>query len=200
MKAAVSVLLCLTCWVAGILPANAAPKVLMVVASRNYLEREYEDTRRALEAASLSIELASDTADEATGYTYGVLRPDRVIGDADPVKYAAVVIIGGYGARDFLWNHDGLRALVRHVHERGGIVAALCAAPPVLARAGLLDGQPATMWPDKQWIAALEAGGAHYVSEPVVIVGRVITGRDPAAATAFGKTVANTIMRQASTP
>ncbi|MGC3963085.1 MAG: DJ-1/PfpI family protein [Rhodocyclaceae bacterium] len=171
----------------------ASARVLMVIAPRNYLESEYENTRRALQEAGLQIEVASVTTDEATGYSYGVVRPDLGIDQAVPERYDAVAVIGGYGARDHLWGHAGLRVLLKKVHAQNHVVAALCAAPPVLARAGLLDGQPATMWPDRNWIAELEAGGARYVDAPVVVAGRVLTGRDPSAAYAFGKRLAELV-------
>ncbi|MDQ7989389.1 MAG: DJ-1/PfpI family protein [Candidatus Dactylopiibacterium sp.] len=176
-------------------PARGAEpaRALLVIAPRNYLESEYENTRHALEDAGVQVEVASVQPGTATGYAGGAVRADLAIDQADPARYDAVAVIGGYGAREHLWQHAGLHALLRAVHARKRVVAALCAAPPVLARAGLLAGQPATMWPDRSWIAELEAGGGRYVDAPIVSAGRILTGRDPAAATAFGKRLAELI-------
>ncbi|PAT00047.1 MAG: hypothetical protein BSR46_04725 [Candidatus Dactylopiibacterium carminicum] len=187
----------LVCWSGLVAPLNAAmptKKVLLVVASRNYLESEYLNTRRALETAGISVEVASDAA-TATGYSFGAIRADLLIGQANAADYAAIAVIGGTGAKELLWEHAGLRTLLQRAHVQGRIVAALCAAPPVLANAGLLKGLKATMWPDPQWIATLEAGGARYLDAPIVIEGRVITGKNPAAAPAFGASLAEAVLR-----
>lgn len=191
MKRLVTLLLiCLSLGVS----AAPAQKALLVVASRNYLESEYQNTRQALESAGIEVEVASDAA-LATGYTYGEIKADLLIDQARAADYAAIAVIGGYGARDLLWPHKGLHALLQEAHASGRIVAALCAAPPVLAKAGLLKDLKATMWPNPEWIAALEAGGARYVDAPVVIEGRVITGKNPAAAPAFGAALVKAIDR-----
>lgn len=196
MKSFLAVLVTfIVCWSGLIVPAEAAApakKVLLIVASRNYLESEYQNTRRALEDAGITVKVASD-APTATGYSFGEIKADLLIEQADAAHYAAVAVIGGFGAKDLLWEHAGLRALLQRAHGMGRIVAALCAAPPVLANAGLLKGLKATMWPDRNWIATLEAGGARYVNEPVVIEGRVITGKNPAAASAFGESLARAV-------
>ncbi|HSD36021.1 MAG TPA: DJ-1/PfpI family protein [Rhodocyclaceae bacterium] len=173
--------------------AAGAPRVLLVIAPRNYLESEYENTRRALQEANIQIEVASAHTEAATGYSYGTVRPDLDIDQADARRYDAVAVIGGYGARDHLWDHAGLQTLLKAVYAQNHVVAALCAAPPVLARAGLLKGLPAVMWPDRSWIAELEAGGARYVDEPIVFANRILTGRDPRAAAAFGKRLAELV-------
>ncbi|MGC3963582.1 MAG: DJ-1/PfpI family protein [Rhodocyclaceae bacterium] len=164
-----------------------------MIAPRNFLESEYENTRRALQEANILVEVASIKTDAATGYSYGVVQPDLDIDQATPERYDAVVVIGGYGARDPLWGHAGLQALLKRVHAQDHLVAALCAAPPVLARTGLLEGRPATMWPDRNWVAELGAGGARYVDEPIVLSGRILTGRDPRAANAFGRRIAELV-------
>lgn len=180
--------------------AAAPGKVLLVVASRHYLESEYENTRAALEDAGIGVEVASDSAELATGYGSGRVKPDLPIERADAGNYAAIAVIGGYGARDHLWDHQALQALLVRAHDKGLVVAALCAAPPVLAKAGLMKDRKATMWPDRQWIAVLEAGGARYFDAPVIVDGRIVTGRNPMAARAFGDTLANLVTQGTPKP
>ena len=68
---------------------------------------------------------------------------------------------------------------------QGRIVAAICAAPMVLGRLGMLKGRKATCYPGCE--GALE--GAHYTAAIVQTDGNVITGRGPAAAMEFGYTL-----------
>lgn len=113
----------------------------------------------------------------------GWVKFDRLVDQANPADYDAVVIPGG------AWNPDALRAdpavlgFVKAVAARGGIVASLCHGPWVLADAGLLEGRRATSWGPMR--RDLERAGAAYVDAPVVIDGQLITSRGPIDLAAF---------------
>ena len=67
--------------------------------------------------------------------------------------------------------------------EADKYTAAICAAPAVLAEAGLLDDKRATSYP-----GSLDTGGIpglEYVEQPVVVDGKVITSRGPGTAMDF---------------
>jgi 4-methyl-5(b-hydroxyethyl)-thiazole monophosphate biosynthesis len=74
-----------------------------------------------------------------------------------------------------------IAALVRRLHEAGKPVAAICAAPMVLAAAGVLDGRRATSFPG--FLA--DAGRTTVVGDAVVVDGGVITSRGPGTALDF---------------
>lgn len=113
----------------------------------------------------------------------GWVKFDRLIGNADPAAYDALVIPGG------AWNPDALRgdpvvlAFVRAIAARGSLVASLCHGPWVLADADLLEGRRATAWGPMR--RDLERAGATYVDAPVVIDGNLITSRGPIDLAAF---------------
>ena len=54
-------------------------------------------------------------------------------------NFDAIVLSGGPGTYDVMDNSELLEILVRH-RSRGAVIAAICAAPLVLCRAGILDG------------------------------------------------------------
>ena len=78
--------------------------------------------------------------------------------------------------------------MARSFAEAGKVVAAICIAPVILARAGLLKGKRATVFPDG--IPELEKAGAVYTAQSVERDGRIITGNGPEAAEAFGREIA----------
>lgn len=100
------------------------------------------------------------------------------VGDVD-----AVVLPGGMPGATTLRDSDPVRAFVQAQHARGALVAAICAAPIALASWGLLRGRAATCFPGHE--AALEAGGAAVLAEPVVDAGSVVTSRGVGTALAF---------------
>ena len=93
----------------------------------------------------------------------------------------AVVLPGGMPGAATLDKHEGLRKLLLDFAAKGKPIAAICAAPMVLGKLGLLKGRKATCYPSfEQYLE-----GAECVSEPVVRDGNIITGMGPGAAMEF---------------
>lgn len=99
----------------------------------------------------------------------------------------AMILPGGMpGAKNLLEN-VGLRKALLTQNERGGLIAAICAAPMVLGQHGLLEGRKATCYPGFGNMLT----GATVCSDYVVEDGNIITGKGPAAAVEFGFTIAS---------
>src|SRR3569623_2941078 len=71
--------------------------------------------------------------------------------------YDMVVLPGGLPGAEHLHRDSRSRALLQRINEDHKHLAAICAAPKVLADAGLLQGRPATSYPDAH-SAAQRAG------------------------------------------
>ena len=69
------------------------------------------------------------------------------------------------------------------MNDNGKYIAAICAAPKVLARAGLLQNRQATSYPDS--IPEQDMAGIDYQQQSVVIDGNIITSRGPGTAMDF---------------
>ncbi len=111
------------------------------------------------------------------------LIPDVTLDKALQKDYDMVVLPGGLPGADNLKNDDRIIRLLVQMKEADKYTAAICAAPFVLAEAGLLEGKRATGYPgclDKD-----SATGLDYVEQPVVTDGKVITSRGPGTAMDF---------------
>jgi putative intracellular protease/amidase len=100
--------------------------------------------------------------------------PDLALEELDAAESAMLILPGGTA-----WDEGEHGAAAEKAEEllRAGVpVAAICGATAALARRGLLDGIPHTS-NDPAYLAAVPgyAGAAHYVSEPAVTGGDVIT-------------------------
>lgn len=110
-----------------------------------------------------------------------VLLPDTSLDEALPRNYDMVVLPGGLPGADHLEQDPRIRQLVRRMAQEGRFVSAICAAPKVLASAGLLEGRRVTAYP-----GVLDAlPGLDYSGGAVEQDGPVITSRGPGTAMDF---------------
>ena len=106
-----------------------------------------------------------------------VLFEDVVFDDA-----SALVLPGGGVGTDNLSAHEPLRALLVDACSRGLLVAAICAAPMVFGRIGILKGKKATCYPGCE----SDLFGAEYTAAAVEQDGNIITACGPGASFDFG--------------
>jgi len=94
-----------------------------------------------------------------------------------------LILPGGLPGADHLDQDPRIEQLLKKLDQAGGYTAAICAAPKVLASAGLLDGRRATSYPgvlDQMSLPRVEVD-----LKPVINDGRVITSRGPGTAMDF---------------
>jgi len=112
-----------------------------------------------------------------------VLVPDSTLAAVADQAFDLVVLPGGLPGADHLAADPVLQGLLRRHAQGDGLTAAICAAPKVLASAGLLAGKSATCYPGAVDTAAHP--DTRWLSEPVVVDGRVVTSRGPGTAMDF---------------
>ena len=106
-----------------------------------------------------------------------LLFEDVVFDDA-----SALVLPGGGVGTDNLSAHEPLRALLVDACSRGLLVAAICAAPMVFGRIGILNGKKATCYPGCE----SDLFDAEYTAAAVEQDGNIITACGPGASFDFG--------------
>ncbi|HMN14435.1 MAG TPA: DJ-1/PfpI family protein [Bellilinea sp.] len=159
-------------------------KVLMVIAPRAFRDEELFETRNELQKCGHEITLASTQTAPCNGMMGGVAKPDILLERANSADYDAVVFVGGSGTPVLYENKDAHR-IATEMHTEGKLVSAICLAPVILAKAGMLENRKATVFYSAQHL--IKEHGAEYTAEPVTVDGRIVTGNGPAAATTFGQ-------------
>ena len=159
-------------------------KVLMVVASSQFRDEEYQKPRCLLESAGIQVTVASSSLEEATGMLGLKVKPDILLKEAKMEAFDAVVFVGGMGATEY-WDNPDAHALAKAAFSAGKPTTAICLAPMTLANAGLLKGKKATIWKDVA--GDFRTKGVVYTGNPVEKDGPLITGSGPDAAEEFGR-------------
>ncbi len=165
--------------------------VLFIIAQEGFQDDEYGVPKKILEDDGIRVVTATITTDKAVG-KYGLeVMPDVAVRDVDPKNFSMIVMIGGPGA-PVLADYPEVLTLLQAAAKDNMRIGAICIAPTVLAKAGILQGRKATVWHsivDREPIDILEENGAAFVDDPVVMDGNIITGNGPDAAQEFGEAV-----------
>lgn len=112
-----------------------------------------------------------------------VICPDASLGQALQKEYDMVVLPGGQPGSNNLEKDSRIRELLVRMAQSNKFTAAICAAPKVLASAGLLQDRNATSFPGV--LEDMQVNGLKYRQDPVVRDGNVITSRGPGTAMDF---------------
>ncbi|MEM6445264.1 MAG: DJ-1 family glyoxalase III [Cyanobacteria bacterium J06642_2] len=137
--------------------------------------------RAEIETVVAAAELETD---ESICGSHGIcVRPDTTLtalGDALATEFDAIAIPGGPGVKTLL-QLPTLIDLVHQFHVRQKTVAAICAAPLVLSKAGILRHCTATSFPS----VSDEIDSASYSTDRVVLDGSILTSRGAGTAVEF---------------
>jgi protein deglycase len=107
--------------------------------------------------------------------------PDMTLDQALQLEFDMVALPGGLPGADHLAADRRLADLLKRMNESGRFVGAVCAAPKVLARAGVLQGRIATAYPG----VLQQEGHSDISGDAVIRDGTVITSRGPGTAMDF---------------
>lgn len=117
------------------------------------------------------------------------LVPDLTLDSALQDDYDMVVLPGGMPGAAHLKADPRILQLLKDMAAAGKYTAAICAAPMVLAEAGVLDGRQATSYPG--FLDALP--GVTVSAAAVVLDGKVLTSRGPGTAMDFALALVETL-------
>jgi 4-methyl-5(b-hydroxyethyl)-thiazole monophosphate biosynthesis len=156
------------------------PNVCVLLAE-GFEEIEAVTVIDVLRRADIDVATVGVSDVDVTGSHGITIHADRTLGDDTDGGWDLVVLPGGMPGASNLRDDDRVQALVRAQYDRGGRVAAICAAPIALARAGLLENRTVTSYPS----FAAKLGPVRYSEAAVVVDDRITTSRGPATAMRF---------------
>ncbi|MBI2624907.1 MAG: DJ-1/PfpI family protein [Candidatus Nealsonbacteria bacterium] len=166
-------------------------KIAMVIAFRDFMDPEYFIPKSILSGAGASVITASTEKGLAIGADGGEAVVDYTVSEINAEDFDAVLFIGGSGMGKQLENED-FHKLAKDASSKGKVVASICIAGVLLAKAGVLKGKKATVWSsplDKSPIRILKENGVIYKEGPVVADDKMVTASGPDAAKEFGEII-----------
>ena len=115
-------------------------------------------------------------------------RKVKLIADTDldtalQDSYDLIVLPGGLPGANHLENDPRIQQLLKQTASDDKYIAAICAAPKVLAKAGVLAGKQVTCYPG--FLGNMDLPDTRLSNAAVVVDGKIITSRGPGTAMDF---------------
>jgi len=158
-------------------------KIAIVISSKKFRDEEYQEPRTALEKAGFTITLYSTSLNPANGMFGAIAKPDKLINEMKPDNYDGIVFIGGSGASEYFENPEAHK-LVVDFNSKKKLVAAICIAPMILAKAGILKGKKVCAFSSVK--DGIRKMGGDIQPDGVVVDGNILTATGPEFAAQFG--------------
>ncbi len=156
-------------------------KILIPLAN-GFEEIEFVTVADILRRAGLDVVTAGLSEGLVEGSHKIKMMPDTTLDKIKPDEFDAVVLPGGAPGFINLKNDERVLNILQSMNRAGKYVCAICAAPSVLIKAGVLEGRKATVSPSgrEEMKASTE-----YVDERVVADRKLITSQSPGTAMEF---------------
>jgi protease I len=166
-------------------------KILLVVAKEKFRDEEYLETRETLEEGGVKVRVAALEGGEAIGMFGAKANIDLVVEEVNAEDFDGVAFIGGGGIVPLVNDERLIKLALDFYNTEDKLVAAICAAPGILANAGVLKDKKSTAY--SGMVETIKEEGAIYEGNQIEIDGRVITADGPLSARKFGEEIVSSL-------
>lgn len=163
--------------------------MVYLLLANGFEEAEALVTADLLRRAEVEVKLVGLDSLTVTGAHGITVTADCLLTDTEEAAEMVILPGGMGGVNNIMADPDAL-VLVRRTARQGGYVAAICAAPTILAHLELLDGREAVVYPgmeDEMGPAVVKKG------QSVVCDGKIITAEAAGSAFEFGLKLAEVL-------
>lgn len=130
----------------------------------------------------IKVEMVSVAGTEMVTGSHGIsVKADTKLEEVDLKQAGLLILPGGNPGTDNLAKCAKLADMLKEFHETNRRIAAICAAPSILGKLGLLQGKKAVCYPGYED----QLLGAEVLKEEVVTDGNITTSRGVGTAIAF---------------
>ncbi len=164
--------------------------MVYILLADGFEEAEALVTADLLRRAGIETALVALEEREVTGSHGMVVRADLALTDVEADQMEMLVLPGGMGGVESIHMNLFALALIQQAYDRGVYLAAICAAPTILAHQGFLDRRKAVCYPgmeDEMGSAVVQRGRS------VVVDGHIITAEAAGSVFEFGLKLVETL-------
>jgi len=104
---------------------------------------------------------------------------DKTLHQIKPEEYNAIILSGGDPGYMNLGKSSKIVQILKDFNRQDKLICAICGAPSILAKEGLLDDKKATIYPGNEKLLSYPRGNR------VVVDGNIITSQGPGTAMEF---------------
>jgi len=151
-------------------------------------------TKEILEKNAIECDVCSTQKGLAKGTFGAEFKVGKIFEEINTKDYDCIIFVGGAGTPSIRANKYSIK-LAGDFFKQNKLVCAICWAPTILAKAGILKNKNATVWlgfdedynmnTDK----VLEQYGADFVDKELVVDRNIITANGPPIAEQFGQEI-----------
>ncbi|GJL79416.1 MAG: hypothetical protein NPINA01_24050 [Nitrospinaceae bacterium] len=189
--------------------------ILFIIPKDYYNEAELDPLLEIIKQEDARVLVASSKFKDAVGMNGGSVMPDVLVVDAiegitgDSYVtggtgtrqiigiFHGVILIGGKGARSYLWKDELVRLLIADRHRCGMVVGAIGSAVPALIPAHLIHEFDVAADNDKHTLKELEKANIGLSEEKVAVYDRIITGANASAVKEFAEAFISEVSKTA---
>jgi protease I len=134
--------------------------------------------------------IGSTQPGEAKGMVQGTIPVDVTLDQIQSEQVDALVIVGGSGAKMYLWFNPELKRLVRGLNKKHRPIGAVSIAPAALVYAGILNGRKASVLPAPETKKLFERNGVEMAGADTTVDENIVTTATSSGAAAVALAVA----------
>lgn len=157
--------------------------MVAILLGKGFEEAEAVVPADLLRRAGVEVRLVGVGGRQITGSHGITITADLTLEELDRDQVELLMLPGGMGGVETLSGDVRAQALIQHCYNEGRWLAAICAAPTILANLGMLDRRRAVCYPGLEELmgsAVVQRGST------VVVDGHIVTGEGPGSAFPFG--------------
>lgn len=172
--------------------------ILMIIAPEDFRDEEYKVPLDYFRNNGFHVETASIRKGACRGKLGMIATASKELSEINTDDYDAIVFIGGPGTPTLRKSPDAVR-IAKEAFDQKKVVAAICWAPTILAKAGILKNRRTTVWQgnDSEFgiltSEYIERQGAYYTGDSATKDERIITADGPKSAGEFAGLIINAL-------
>ena len=174
--------------------------VLIIIPKSQFCGQELNGVRTILQQCGANVVVLSKSGQEARGMNKEKFQPDGMIVDWNKQigvvgKYHAVILVGGKGAKKYLWDDPIVPQILTDHYRFGSVISAIGEALVVLLKASLVFGD-VPLPRDESTREELEYFNAVCVDIPVIRGENLVLGQGADSVDEFSQAIIGMIETQ----